>query len=165
MGTIATSLLEGSGWCIDADVDTVLLRRGRSHLDGLKNKTWHCWSSCQQAGKILKTIIQNFKMSGWEQWSNKSTSQPGCGVLSPETQQVRTGRCWPGPACQCSKGGLCSCNQAAARDWGRAAACCDASGSVGSELMWWQETGMMSHLDQTLISHLRICRTRDKVGR
>lgn len=33
MGTVATSLLEGCGGCIHADIHAVLFRRGRSHRE------------------------------------------------------------------------------------------------------------------------------------
>lgn len=36
------------------------------------------------------------------------------------------------------------------------------SGSVVSELMWWLEPGMMHHLDQTSISHLRVQAMEDE---
>lgn len=54
--------------------------------------------------------------------------------------------------------GSCSCSQAAAQGWGRAAVWCDVfgSGSVVFEPMWWLEPEMMHHLDQTLISHLQV---------
>lgn len=138
---VAAGLLERGCRCVDADIHTMLLGRGRSNLQKGEKQGEEKLCSVTLLPESHTLLLGN----------------------SQGTRRARTGRCWGALVPLCSTADWCNCSQEAARGSGTSAAWCGESGSGSAEAgpRSLQEPGKRRHLGQILLSHLEDKRRKE----